>query len=148
MLKADDRPPFSAAGLSSVQRERWFIMAYLSWEPFTMNNTTILVFTRNGLGEAPAELQQKLVAKFLQLNLEVNQLPTKILFYTDGVKLACEGSPVVDELKAMKDRGVELILCSTCLDYFGLRDKVRVGIVGGMPDIIEAMSEAAKVISL
>ena len=113
-----------------------------------MNNTTILVFTRNGLGEAPAELQQKLVAKFLQLNLEVNQLPAKILFYTDGVKLACEGSPVVDELKAMKDRGVELILCSTCLDYFGLRDKVRVGIVGGMPDIIEAMSEAAKVISL
>jgi hypothetical protein len=59
-----------------------------------------------------------------------------------------EGSPVVDELQALNDRGVELILCSTCLDYFGLRDKVQVGIVGGMPDIIEARSAAGKVISL
>ena len=113
-----------------------------------MDNTTILIFTRNGLGDAPAELQQKLAAKFLQLNLDANTLPAKILFYTDGVKLACEGSPVIDELKAMKERGVELILCSTCLDYFGLRDKVQVGIVGGMPDIIEALSAAGKVISL
>ena len=113
-----------------------------------MNHNTILVFTRNGLGAAPAELQQKLVLKFLQLNLDANLLPAKILFYTEGVKLACEGSPVIGELKALKDRGVELILCSTCLDYFGLRDQVQVGIVGGMPDIIEAMSAAEKIISL
>ena len=113
-----------------------------------MNNNSILVFTRNGLGDAPIELQQKLAVKFLQLNLDANTLPAKILFYTDGVKLACEGSPVVNELKALKERGVELILCSTCLDYFGLRDNVQVGIVGGMPDIIEALSAAEKVISL
>jgi len=113
-----------------------------------MDNATVLVFTRNGMGDAPAELQQKLAMKFLQLNLDANTLPAKILFYTDGVKLACEGSPVSDELKAMKERGVELILCSTCLDYFGLRDKVQVGIVGGMPDIIEALSAAGKIISL
>jgi sulfur relay (sulfurtransferase) complex TusBCD TusD component (DsrE family) len=113
-----------------------------------MNDHTILVFTHNGMGAAPAELQQKLAAKFLQLNLDANILPAKILFYTDGVKLACEGSTVINDLKAMKDRGVELILCSTCLDYFGLRDKAQVGVVGGMPDIIEALSAAEKVISL
>lgn len=113
-----------------------------------MNDNTILVFTRNGLGDAPAELQQKLAVKFLQLTLDANTLPAKILLYTDGVQLACEGSPVLAELQAMQERGVELILCSTCLDYFGLRDKVQVGIVGGMPDIIEAMSAAGKVISL
>jgi len=54
-----------------------------------MNDQTILVFTRNGLGEAPAELQQKLAVKFLQLNLDANTLPAKILFYPDGVKLKC-----------------------------------------------------------
>lgn len=113
-----------------------------------MNDQTILVFSRNGLGHAPEELQQKLAAKFLQLSLDADMLPAKILFYTDGVKLACEGSPVIDALRAMKERGVELILCSTCLDYFGLREKVAVGIVGGMPDIIEAMNSAGKVISL
>jgi hypothetical protein len=113
-----------------------------------MNDNTILVFTRNGLGDAPAELQQKLAVKFLQLSLDANTLPAKILFYTDGVRLACEGSPVIDELQALQDRGVELILCSTCLDSFSLRDKVQVGIVGGMPDIVEALSAAGKVISL
>lgn len=113
-----------------------------------MNDQTILTFTRNGLGHAPDDLQQKLAVKFLQLNLDANTLPAKILFYTDGVKLACEGSPVIDQLRALKERGVELILCSTCLDYYGLREKVVVGIVGGMPDIIEAMSRAGKVISL
>ncbi len=113
-----------------------------------MNDNTVLVFTRNGMGDAPVELQQKLAAKFLQLNLDANTLPAKILFYTEGVKLACEGSPVIAELQAMRARGVELILCSTCLDYFGLRDKVRVGIVGGMPDIIEALGRAGKVVSL
>lgn len=113
-----------------------------------MNDQTILVFTRNGLGHAPDDLQQKLAVKFLQLNLDANTLPAKILFYTEGVKLACEGSPVIDTLRAMKDRGVELILCSTCLDFYGLRKKVAVGIVGGMPDIIEAMNGAGKVISL
>jgi sulfur relay (sulfurtransferase) complex TusBCD TusD component (DsrE family) len=64
------------------------------------------------------------------------------------VKLACAGSPVIEQLRALQTRGVELILCSTCLDYYGLTDRVAVGIVGGMPDIIEAMQLANKVISL
>jgi len=113
-----------------------------------MDNRTILVFTRNGLGEGPAELQQKLAVKFLQLNLDAGTLPAKILFYTDGVKLACTGSPAIELLRAMSTRGVELLLCSTCLDYYALRDQVQIGIVGGMPDIIEALALAQKVISL
>ncbi len=75
-------------------------------------------------------------------------LPTKMLFYTDGVKLACSGSPVIDQLRHLESRGVERILCKTCLDYFGLEDQVAVGIVSGMPDMIEAMDKAGKVISL
>ena len=113
-----------------------------------MNKDTVLVFTRFGLGEAPAELQQRLAGKFLSLIDTEATLPAKILFYTEGVKLACEGSPVIEQLRALQAHGVELILCSTCLDYYGLTDRVAVGIVGGMPDIIEAMQLANKVISL
>ena len=113
-----------------------------------MENNTVLVFTRNGLGHAPEELQTKLAAKFLTLTYGSRILPAKILFYTDGVKLACQGSPVIDVLKDMERKGVELVLCSTCLDYFGLTDKVEVGVIGSMPDIIEAMQKAGKVISL
>ncbi len=113
-----------------------------------MNNQTVLLFTRAGLGEAPADLQGKLAQKFLTLILESGLLPAKILFYTDGVRLACSGSPVLDPLKQLEGKGVELVLCKTCLDYFGLGEQVETGIVGGMPDIIEAMAKAEKVISL
>jgi selenium metabolism protein YedF len=113
-----------------------------------MDSNTVLLFTRNGFGQAPEELQQQLASKFLSLILQSGQLPAKILFYTDGVKLACQGSPVVEQLRAMDNQGVELVLCKTCLDYFNLTDQVAVGIVGGMPDIIEAMQKAGKVISL
>jgi selenium metabolism protein YedF len=113
-----------------------------------MDNNTVLLFTRNGLGHAPEDLEKKLTVKFLSLIKDANILPAKILFYTDGVKLACQGSPVINVLQEMEKKGVEMVLCSTCLDYFGLVDKVEVGIVGGMPDIIEAMQRAGKVISL
>jgi predicted peroxiredoxin len=113
-----------------------------------MGNTTILLFTRNGLGSAPPELQQTLAVKYLSLTLQSAELPAKILFYTEGVKLACKDSPVMDLLKELENRGVELILCSTCLDYFGLKDQVEVGIVGSMADILETFQKAEKVISL
>jgi sulfur relay (sulfurtransferase) complex TusBCD TusD component (DsrE family) len=113
-----------------------------------MNNDTVLLFTRNGLGHAPEELQKTLVKKFLSLILESNQLPAKILFYTEGVKLACEGSDILDTLIAMETKGVELVLCKTCLDYFSLGEQVKVGVVGGMGDILEALQKAGKVISL
>jgi len=107
-----------------------------------------VLFTHFGLGDAPAELQQKLAGIFLSLLNESDARPGKLLFYTDGVKLVCEGSPVLDHLRALEAKGVELIICSTCLNYFGLTDKVQVGIVGGMPDILEAMTRAEKVITI
>ncbi len=108
----------------------------------------VFVFTRNGMGEAPEGLQQTLVAKFLSLAAQAEEKPAKILFYTEGVKLVCEGSPVLQWLRILEDAGVELIVCSTCLEYFGLIDKVRVGKVGGMPGILAALQEADKVVSL
>ena len=113
-----------------------------------MDKDTVLLFTHNGLGQAPEELQSGLAVKFLSLLEQSGQLPAKILFYTEGVKLACQGSPVLEQLSVLEARGVELVLCKTCVDYFNLADHVAVGVAGGMVDIIEAMQKAAKVISL
>ncbi|MGB8215224.1 MAG: DsrE family protein [Anaerolineales bacterium] len=74
--------------------------------------------------------------------------PRAICFFTEGVRLACEGSPVLEELRALEKAGVHLILRQTCLDYFGLKDKVQVGIVGGMGDIMAAMWEADRVVTV
>jgi len=113
-----------------------------------MKQDYVILFTRNGLGDGPADLQLSLVSKFLYLTLDSDHLPAKILFYTDGVRLACEGSPVLDLLAKYEALGVELVLCKTCLDAFHLSGQVRAGIIGGMPDIIEVLQAAPKVLSL
>jgi sulfur relay (sulfurtransferase) complex TusBCD TusD component (DsrE family) len=108
----------------------------------------VMLFTRNGLGDAPGGLQQALVVKYLSLLAQEEEKPSQILFYTEGVRLVCEGSLVLGWLRNLEEAGVELIVCSTCLEYFGLMDQVRVGIIGGMPGIVAAMQQADKVISL
>jgi hypothetical protein len=113
-----------------------------------MDADTVLVFAANGMGDAEAELRLKLAKIFLGLLAGSGMAGGKICFYTEGVRLACEGSPVLDELASLQRSGVELILCKTCLDYYGLTAKVKAGVVGGMPDIIAAMSAARKVIRL
>ena len=109
---------------------------------------TVLVVTRNGMGQADPSLQQELFAKYLRLLDENNMLPGGICFYTEGVKLVTEGSPVLDLLRSLEERGVPLLVCLTCLAHYGLVDKVRVGTVGGMPAIIAAQLAASKVISI
>ncbi len=111
-------------------------------------NETVIVINRQGMGSADLELQQKLLDTYLKLLIENSTLPAAVCFYTDGVKLVAEGSPLLERLRQLEGRGVRLIACSTCLNYFGLTEKVRVGIVGGMPDIIEAQAKASKVITL
>ena len=112
-----------------------------------MTIDTLIIFTRFGMGVAPAELQQKLAKTFLSV-LPADGLPGAIAFYGEGVKLCCNGSPVIEQLQAIAAAGVPLILCQTCLDYFALRSSVRVGVGGGMGDIMAAMSRASKVISV
>ena len=112
-----------------------------------MKDTVILV-TNNGMGNADLALQQKLIAKYFQLLMQNGNLPAAICFYTNGVRLTVTGSPVIEELKALEGKGVRLVVCSTCLDYFGIANQIQVGIVGGMTDIIEAQTKAAKIITL
>jgi sulfur relay (sulfurtransferase) complex TusBCD TusD component (DsrE family) len=110
--------------------------------------SVVILVKRNGMGDAEQALQHKLLQTYLKLLEGSNFIPAAICFYTDGVKLVVEGSPLLEELRSLEAKGARLIICSTCLNYYGLMDQVRVGIVGGMPDIIEAQWGADKVISI
>lgn len=114
----------------------------------TPDSETVILITRDGMGQAGPELQHKLISTYLKLLDEHNILPAAICFYTEGVKLAVAGSPVLDSLRSLEAKGVRLILCSTCLNYFGLVERTQLGIAGGMTDIIEAQRRAGKVITL
>ena len=112
-----------------------------------VENTVILV-TKNGMGAADDKLQQLLFQKYIELLLQNASLPQALCFYTEGVRLVCEGSPVLEELRQLESKGIRLIICSTCLNYLELTTKVQVGIVGGMGDILEAQMKAEKVITI
>jgi hypothetical protein len=109
---------------------------------------TVILINRNGLGEADQVLQHKLVSSYLTLLDEHNLLPAAICFYAEGVYLAVAGSPVLEILQSMEKKGVRLILCTTCVNYYNLHRRVKVGIEGGMSDILEAQLRAVKVITL
>ena len=109
---------------------------------------TVVLVTQEGMGSAELPLQRKLLDTYLRLLLEANDLPAAICFYTEGVKLVVEGSPLLKTLSEVEAKGVRLVVCSTCLDYLGLTTNVQVGIIGGMTDIIEAQRRASKLITL
>lgn len=109
---------------------------------------TLLQINNDGMGQGDPELGLILIQNYLRLLIQEETLPAVIAFYNAGVKLVAEGSPVVDELRAMEEKGVKLIACKTCLNHFGIIDKVQVGIKGTMIDIINLQKEAAKVLTL
>lgn len=107
-----------------------------------------IVVNNNGMGQADTALSHKLAASFLNMLDLDDKLPTAICFYAEGVKLAVKGSPVLEELESLADKGVRLIVCTTCLNYFDLYDDLQVGEAGGMKDIVAAQWDAAKVITI
>jgi len=112
------------------------------------NSPITILVTNEGMGQGDTELRQKLIISYFKLLEQNNLLPSAICFYTDGVKLVVEGSPVEEELRSLESKGVWLIVCQTCLKHYHLLDKIQVGIVGGMTDIIEAQWRAEKVITI
>lgn len=109
---------------------------------------SLIQITQNGMGAGDDELGQKLIANYLTLISEEKELPRVIVFYNAGVQLICSGSPVIDTLKTIEQKGCKLLACKTCLNHFNLLDKVEVGIAGTMMDIIELQKVADKVINL
>lgn len=114
----------------------------------TNSSSTVILLNNDGMGSAEEALRHKLLRVYLTMLQENGFYPGAICFYAGGVKMVIEGSPVLDLLRALEAKGVRLVICTTCLQYFGLTDKVAVGIVGGMNDIVLAQWMASKVITL
>jgi len=112
-----------------------------------VGNRVVLVAS-DTLGRGSAELGGILVRGFFHTLNEVQPLPGTIIFINSGVQLVAEGSPVLDDLRALGDKGVEVWACGTCLDYYGLKAKLAVGQVSNMYSIAEALSQADSVISI
>jgi selenium metabolism protein YedF len=108
----------------------------------------VYLITKATLGHGSEELGAVLMKAFIYTVLESSPLPRAMLFLNSGVQLTANDSPVLEHLKSLASRDVQILSCGTCLDYFNLKDRVAVGGVSNMYNIIAELSGAAKVITL
>jgi selenium metabolism protein YedF len=113
-----------------------------------VSGAPVLTISSDTMGGGEAELGNILIRGFFHTLGEVEPSPQTIIFFNTGVRLACEGSPVLDDLRAVEAKGVEVLVCGTCLGYFELAEQLAVGQVSNMYDIAETMLRADRVVNL
>lgn len=115
--------------------------------PDTFKDLTIAIGS-DKMGNGEEALGKILMKSFIYTVKETTPWPKAILLYNSAVYLACEGSEVLDDLETMKEEGVEIIACGTCLDYYNIKDKLRVGEIGNMYSIYEKMANSNNTINI
>ena len=113
----------------------------------TAASDKVVVIRSNVMGEGDPELGKVLIKGFIYALSQQEDLPKTILFYNGGAHLTCEGSASLDDLKELEHRGVKILTCGTCLNFYGLSEKLKVGEVTNMYEIAETMSKASLIVS-
>lgn len=112
------------------------------------DNSYVVVYAKDRIGEGSDELGNALVGAMLNSIKEMDTLPQKIIFMNSGINLVINGSFVIPQLKELESKGVEMIVCGTCLDYFDKMEELAIGRISNMYEIMEKMLNVGKVINL
>ena len=106
----------------------------------------LVVLSGNVMGTGDGRLGASLMKAFVFALTRQDQLPDTILCYNTGAYLTCEGADTLEDLKLLESEGVTILTCGTCLDFYGLKEKLAVGGVTNMYDIVERMENAAQIV--
>ena len=106
----------------------------------------LVVLSANTMGTGDPKLGTSLMKAFVFALTKQDQLPDTILCYNTGAYLTCEGADTLEDLKLLESEGVTVLTCGTCLDFYGLKEKLAVGGATNMYDIVERMENAAQII--
>lgn len=109
-------------------------------------DNTVVVVSSDRMGTGNDELGKVLIKGFIFAVTQLDTLPKTMLFYNGGATLTAEGSDSLEDLKSLEAQGVEIMTCGTCLDYYGLKEKLQVGTVTNMYSIVETMAKAGRII--
>ena len=107
---------------------------------------TVVAIASAVMGKGSEELGKTLLKAFVFALTQQDQLPKTVLFYNGGAALTCDGSPMLEDLKALEAQGVEILTCGTCLNFYGLTEKLAVGGVTNMYTIVEKLTQAGNVV--
>lgn len=108
----------------------------------------VFYITSNTIGRGDDELGEILMPAYLNALSEAENLPAVIILVNSGVKLMCEGSPVIAHLETLVGLGIDVIGCGTCLDFYRLKEKIAVGSITNAKVIMDHLTGADKVVTL
>jgi hypothetical protein len=108
---------------------------------------TVIVINSEGMGQGDGALARRLMIPFLE-QIRRHEEVEALLFYNYGVRLAAEGSEVLQSLVAIHEGGIDVLCCGTCVNALGLEGKIKVGRVSNMEEIVKTLMEADKVVTL
>jgi selenium metabolism protein YedF len=108
----------------------------------------VVLIGRNMMGEGAEELGKILIKGFIYSLTELAVPPAAVIFLNSGAYLTSEGSNTIEDLKKLEEKGTAILTCGTCVNFYGLQDKLSVGTVTNMFGITERMASASNVINI
>ena len=108
----------------------------------------IILISTDVLGKGDRKLGATLMEAFLYTLVDADPRPRKIILLNEGVRLAASDSPVLEALGMLHRKGVEIFSCGTCINFYHLKDNLKIGTITNMAEVVESLSTADKVISL
>jgi len=108
----------------------------------------LVVVNSDTLGDGAEDLGAKLMGSFLRKLCTATAKPEALLFYNSGVKLLAEGSHVLDALEALQQAGVDLVACGTCCGFYGITEKLAVGRISDMAEVVGQVLETESVVTV
>ncbi len=106
----------------------------------------VVVIKSQKMGEGSDELGLMLMRGFVNALVEADIKPTHIVLYNGGVNLVAEGSDTADSLKKLEDGGISVLVCGTCVDYYELKGKIKVGMVSNMYQITNVLGKTGHIV--
>ncbi len=113
-----------------------------------LHSTSVVLISGDALGRGDVELGRLLMQRFLHELAGATTRPEELVFVNTGVRLVAHDSPVLEQLRRLREQGVEMAACSTCLARFGLADKVAVGSKTNMSEMVATLLNADRVLTL
>ena len=106
----------------------------------------VVVLSADTMGAGDEKLGRKLMKAFIFALTSQDEAPEKVICYNSGAYLTTRDPDTVKDLKTLEEAGTTVMTCGTCLDYYGLKEELKVGVISNMYDIVEAQMKAASVI--
>lgn len=117
-------------------------------EIMNFDKETAIIISSDKLGGGDDKLGETLMKSYLFALSESSELPTNLVFLNGGVKLVIEGSPCLESVEKISKEGVNILSCGTCLDFYGIKEKLAIGEITNMYTIVEIMNKAQNTIKL